>query len=394
MRISDAAVHSASVEVFEYLRAVARSGRVLYEHFSGGGAVAALEEKLRRHYGIKYAVCVSNATTGLLAIGLALGLRGKRFVTTPYTFGASLAGMLLLGNEPDFADVDPTTLTLSTEDVKHRITRSTAAVLAVDADGNPNDMQGLRRVADEHGIWYIADAAQSLGARRNGLPASSLADALVVSFTCGKTVFAGEGGAVLTNNKDIYERLIWHSQHPDRQRLQLGLEATNEFGLNARIHPLAAIWANAVFEDALHALQLRQEQSLALVRYLNTTGLTESIPFEPQGILPSFFRLTAAWKEEPQCKELEQVLKSHGLEVDVAPHPVRLLYQQPSFHVARRVAKRIVHCPIAERQALRRFLIKVKKDGCNMMTSSKLSTISSSETARPSKHTMERTPCV
>src|SRR2546426_12331211 len=59
-------------------------------HLFGLGAVASLEEKLKRHYGMKYALCLSNASTGLLALGLALGLKSKEFVTTPYTYGASI----------------------------------------------------------------------------------------------------------------------------------------------------------------------------------------------------------------------------------------------------------------------------------------------------------------
>src|ERR1039458_8947166 len=76
-------------------------------HLAGQGAVGMLEERLRRHFGLPYALAVSSATTGLLATALALDLRGAEFVTTPYTWGGTVAGWLLLGNRPRFADIDP-----------------------------------------------------------------------------------------------------------------------------------------------------------------------------------------------------------------------------------------------------------------------------------------------
>ncbi|MFM7368476.1 MAG: DegT/DnrJ/EryC1/StrS family aminotransferase, partial [Sphaerospermopsis kisseleviana] len=161
------------------------------QHLAGAGAVFQLETKLKHHYNKKYALCVSNATTGLFAIALALNLKQEEFITTPYTYGASLAGFLLLENRPIFAEIDTQTLTLNPESVRQQITPKTRAVLGVDIYGYPCNQVALRQIADEYGLWYIADAAQSLGAYREGIPASALADALVVSFTVGKTVFAG-----------------------------------------------------------------------------------------------------------------------------------------------------------------------------------------------------------
>ena len=164
-------------------------------HLAGMGAIAELEAKIARHYGKKYALCLNNATTALMAIALALDLQGETFITTGYSYGGTVAGWLMLGNRPVFADIDPHNLTLDPEAVRRAITRSTKAILSVDTFGNPADMEALRSIADEFDLWLISDAAQSLGAERNGQPASSLADAIVISMTAGKTLFAGEGGA-------------------------------------------------------------------------------------------------------------------------------------------------------------------------------------------------------
>src|SRR5436190_7634341 len=81
-----------------------------------------------------------------------------------YTYGASLSGWLLLGNRPVFADIEADTLLLDPGSVRTQITPRTRAILAVDIFGVPSDSAALRRIADEHGLWYVAHAAQSLGA--------------------------------------------------------------------------------------------------------------------------------------------------------------------------------------------------------------------------------------
>jgi len=332
-------------------------------HLIGSGDVAQLEEKLIQHYSMRYALCVSNATTGLLTIALALDLKGRDFVTSPLTYGASVAGWLLLGNRPIFADTERATLTLDSRSARRAITAETRAILSVDIFGNPADQVGLRKIADEFGLWYIADAAQSLGAYRTERPASSLADALVVSFTSGKTVFAGEGGAILTNNADLYQKLVWHCQHPFRQRRDIGLMLSNEFALNGRIHPLAAVWANATFEESLERLKRRQARCFEIIDALNSIRLTEGISYKADSILPSFFRLSATWKKEPKPSVLKIRLNRCKLAVMIEPLPAQLIYQQPAFLTQfRRRLRKQPHCPIAERYARGTFCISLGKE--------------------------------
>lgn len=326
-------------------------------HLCGGGAIAELEQKLRRHYSMDYALCVSSAGLGLLACALAMGLKKAEFVTTPYTYGASLGGWLFLGNKPVFADVDPHTLTVDGESIRRVVGPKTKALLAVDIYGVPADTVALRKVADELGLWYIADAAQSLGASRQGLPASGLADALVVSFTTGKSVFAGEGGAVLTNNADLYQKMVWYTQHPFRQRSELGLSLDNEFAINARIHPLAAVWANATFDLSLEKLKSHQRACFKVIDALNAIRLTEPIHFAEEGVKPSFFRLTAAWKNgQARPDQLVRALRNRHHHVALQDPPVRLVHRQPAFLTQYGAClKTKIDCPQADSQSRHRF---------------------------------------
>ncbi|MBD2151123.1 DegT/DnrJ/EryC1/StrS family aminotransferase [Pseudanabaena sp. FACHB-1277] len=297
-------------------------------HLSGTGAIAALEDKLARHYGKKYALCCSNATTALLAIALALDLKQEQFITTPLTYGGTLAGWLLLGNQPVFAGVEPVTYTLDPVAVRESITPEVKAILAVDLFGNPCDMQGLRDIADEFGLWYIADAAQSLGACRDRLPASSLADAIVVSFTVGKSLCAGEGGAIITDNAELYQKLVWFTQHPYRQYRDLGLE--NQFGLNGRMHPLAAAIANATFEQAMQDLQVYQSHCLAIAVALNEIGLTEVMPHS-LGYRSTFFNLVSTWRDRPEPELLLRELGDRGFDLEILPLSLCPIPQQAAY---------------------------------------------------------------
>jgi len=343
--------------ITNYLLEAQSSSALQQMSLLGAGAIAELEEKLERHYGMRYALCVSNATMGLWAIMMALELSQSEFVTTPYTYGASIAGFLQLGCKPIFADLDRT-LTLDPDSVSRVITPNTRAILAVDLFGVPCDALSMRAIADRHGIFYIADAAQSFGAFRNKLPASSLADALVVSFTFGKSLFAGEGGAILTNNEELYYKLLWWTQHPMRQKLEIGLDLDNEFAINGRIHPLAAVWANAMFAESLESVVKRQVKCFELIDVLNEIGLTDRIDFQELEIMPSFFRMSATWKDESQDDTLLKALGDRGFSVGLEAPTVRLIYQQPAFLAQYGDLNCLASCPKAESYANRQICLR------------------------------------
>jgi len=252
------------------------------------GVIRALERRLAEHYGMRYALAMPSATTGLLALGLALDLQGALFVTTPLTWGGSLAPWLMLGGTPLFSDVDPDTLTLDPALIGIEQQSGARAILAVDLFGQPCDDEALRKVADDMGAWLIVDGAQSFGARREGRASGIHAHAVVLSFTAGKPLDVGEGGAVLTNDRDIYERLIWHSQHPTRQKLELGLRVTNEFAINGRMAPTIAERILTEIPTALSRVRVRQRTVSRLL--VEESGL--DVP--NLGLVePSWFRVTA-----------------------------------------------------------------------------------------------------
>lgn len=324
----------------------------------GTGAVASLEAKLRRQYGVRCAVAVTNATTGLLGTALALGLRDAEIITTPFTWAGTVAPFLILGNRVAFADIEPDTLTVDPDSVSRLVTRKTRAIVAADVFGVPCDVRGLREVADRFGLLLVVDAAQSFGATRDGLPPGNGADATVLSFGPGKGIFAGEGGAVL-GDQGLFDRVVWFLQHGARQKRQLGLSLDNEFALNGRIHPMAAIWADTRFDAFVEAVEARRADGFRVVESLNETGLTMRCDYGSRHISPSFDRLTAAWRLGAHDSDLLEILRRRGVESEILPIPVRLLHTQPAFQALyRRKLVRCPVCPVAEDQVRRRFEIR------------------------------------
>jgi perosamine synthetase len=324
----------------------------------GTGAVAALEDRLRRVFGMRYALCVSSATAGLMVTALALGLRGAEFLAPPIAHAAAFGAWMVFGNRPRFADIDPETLTLDPGAVARRASRRTKAILAVDFHGVPADTTGLRQVADRLGLPYVADAAQSLGATVAGRPASSAADVLVTSFTAGKTIFAGEGGAVLTNDRHLYERLVWHGQHPYRQRATLRLSTWNEMALNARIHPLAAIWANATFEEGMRGLVGHRRRAFTLLDALDAAGHTEPLPWRTRRMEPAFFRVSLALRRLRSVRQVLALAGRRGRRV-LQDRPLAFVSETPAFVAAWGRDPVASVCPTAADQVRRRLVFRL-----------------------------------
>ena len=184
------------------------------DYLTCGPKVTALEKKLCELTGAKYAVVCSNGTAALHIAALAAGLReGDELITTPITFAASANCALYCGAKPVFADINPATYNIDPKSVQEKITDRTKAVVAVDFTGQAVELDPLLAMCHEKGIILIEDGAHSIGTKYNGKPVGSIADMTTFSFHPVKTVTGGEGGAVLTNSEELYEKLLLYRSH-------------------------------------------------------------------------------------------------------------------------------------------------------------------------------------
>jgi len=282
-------VKTALIEYFEQIEKEDFAARC---HLTGNGAVESFEAKLKDFYGVNHALCVDSATNGLLYLALAVGLKNTEIITSSLSYGATISGALWLNNKFHFADID-STLNISPDSVKVILKENPRikALYAVDFAGIPHDMFAIKKICNEYGVWYFADAAQSLGAEINGIKASSLADAFVVSFSPGKTIFCGEGGCILTNDTDLYNQLVIITQHPYRIKRDISLAVSTELALNGRMNPLAAIVGNAVFYNSLVSLKERQQEFNKLYSELDKLQMVKPFYFSEKQMVPAYYHL-------------------------------------------------------------------------------------------------------
>ncbi|MBR3605985.1 MAG: UDP-4-amino-4,6-dideoxy-N-acetyl-beta-L-altrosamine transaminase [Lachnospiraceae bacterium] len=184
------------------------------DYLTCGPKITELEEKLCKLTGAKYAVVCSNGTAALHMACMAAGVKeGDEVITTPITFAASANCALYCGAKPVFADIKDTTYNIDPAKVKEVTTKKTKAVVAVDFTGQSVELDELLEHCKQHNLCLIEDGAHVIGTKYKGRTNGSIADMTTFSFHPVKTVTGGEGGAVLTNNEEYYQKLLLARSH-------------------------------------------------------------------------------------------------------------------------------------------------------------------------------------
>lgn len=184
------------------------------DYLTCGPKTVAVEKKLCDITKAKYGVLCSNGTAALHLACLALGIKpGDEVIVSSITFAASSNCVLYCGATPVFADIDLDTYNIDIEDVKRKITDKTKAIVAVDFTGQATRLDELKEICKEHNLFLIEDAAHSIGTKYKGQPVGSIADITTFSFHPVKTVTAGEGGACMTNDCELYKKLSLYRSH-------------------------------------------------------------------------------------------------------------------------------------------------------------------------------------
>lgn len=179
-----------------------------------GPNVDKAEHELANYVKAKYAVVVSNGTAALHCACMAIGLKpGDEVIVTPMTFAASANCIRFCGATPVFADIDPETYNIDPEKIREKVTDKTKAIIAVDYTGQAVNHSEIHKICKDYGLFFIEDAAHAIGTKYNGKPVGSLADITCFSFHPVKTITSGEGGAVTTNNAELYKKLAFYHAH-------------------------------------------------------------------------------------------------------------------------------------------------------------------------------------
>ena len=194
--------HSMKDEIREAIDRVLES-----QQFILGPEVEALEKEISAYCQCRFAVGVSSGTDALLAALMALGITGgDEVVTSPFSFFASVGSILRVGATPVFADIDPVTFNIDPREVEKAITAKTKAVMPVHLFGQSADMAPILKIAEDHGLAVIEDAAQAIGSEYQGMRAGSMGAVGCFSFFPSKNLGGfGDSGIITTNDEQLAE---------------------------------------------------------------------------------------------------------------------------------------------------------------------------------------------
>ena len=172
------------------------------------------ERAFANYLGVKYAIALPSCTSAIHLSLLALGITtGDEVIVPDVTWIASAAPINYVGATPVFADIDPQTWCISAESLESYITPKTKAIIPVNLYGGMPDMDALLAIAKKYNLAVIEDAAESIGSEYHGRKAGSFGDTGVFSFHGSKTLTTGEGGMLVTDREDIYQRVLFLRDH-------------------------------------------------------------------------------------------------------------------------------------------------------------------------------------
>ena len=274
-----------------------------------------LEKEIESKFNVQYAQLVSSGTSAVSLSLASAGIgAGDEVIMPCFTFVASFEAIIMLGAIPVIVDIDDT-LTLDILSVQNAITPKTKAIMPVHMCGSMADLDPLIKICSAHNLILIEDACQAIGGSYNGKALGTLGDLGCFSFDFVKTVTCGEGGAVITNNNDLYTNADLFSDHGHNHLgTDRGAETHPYLGYNFRISELNAAVGLAQFRRLDDFISIQKKHYTIIRKELeNLDGLTfRSVP---EGGVESYAFLNFFLNDLDTARKVNSAFKSNGIDV-------------------------------------------------------------------------------
>jgi perosamine synthetase len=299
---------------------------------------ARFESAFAKYVGRKYAMALPSCTSAIHLSLLALGIgEGDEVIIPDSTWIASAAPITYVGATPVFVDVDEATWCIRPDAFEEAITERTKAVILVDLYGSMPDMDKLLPIANARGIAVIEDAAEAIGSAFHGTLAGGFGEVSVFSFHGSKTLTTGEGGMLVTDRQDLFERVQFLRDH--------GRQAGDVQFFNAEV---AYKYKMSSMQAALGLAQIERIEELIERKreifswyenaFRDDTGIV--LNAEPRGVKNSYWMVTAVWDRSFFKRKNDVVVAMRDRGVDVRPffHPLSSLPPYAEYPAAARAA--------------------------------------------------------
>jgi perosamine synthetase len=315
-----------------------------------GPMVTQFEKNFAEFAGVKHAIAVNTGTAALHAAIVAAGVKqGDEVILPSFTFVATAEAVVMAGGKPVFADIDPETYHISPDEIEKNVTKKTKAIVPVDLYGLAVDITPIRKIAAEHDLAIVEDAAQAHGATYAGKPAGVFADAACWSLYASKNITTGEGGVVTTDSNEMAETLRLIRTHGEKAKY-----ASLMLGCNYRMSEIQAAIGLVQLEKLPAFVTNRRENAKRFTKLLAASDRLK-LPEESEERQHSWYLYTVRFQnstESERNKIVEELRrKDIGAEVYYI-NPVHLMpYYRESFGERRlpeteKASKQVFSLPI------------------------------------------------
>jgi perosamine synthetase len=311
-----------------------------------GPNIEEFEKGVSKYMGSKYCAVFNSGTSALHSALLAYRIgNGDEVIVPSFTFIATANAPLFVGAKPVFADIESKTYGLNPEDVKEKITKKTKAIIPVHYGGCPCLIRELKEIAEDNGLILIEDAAEAFGAMVNGRKVGTFGDATVLSFCSNKVITTGEGGAIVVNSKEVYEKLKLIRSHG---RLESGDYFTSpehmdyvDLGYNFRMSNITAALGVAQLKKVDKIIKMRRKNAEYLTKKLS--AIDEIIPPSPLRGYFHVYQMYTIRVETGSRDALSKYLAKRGIMTKVFFNPVHLthFYKKLSYKVELPITEKI-----------------------------------------------------
>jgi perosamine synthetase len=288
---------------------------------SRGKFVTEFEKQFSRTIGVEHSVAVTNGTTAIHLAMLALGISHNDEVIVPtLTYIASVNPIKYVGAIPVFVDSIAETWQLDPKDVAQKITSRTKAIIVVHLYGQPCEMNEIRILAKQHGLFIIEDCAEAFGSLYHGQSVGNFGDIATFSFFGNKTITCGEGGMVSTNDETLYDRCL----HFKGQGLAQYREYWHDVvGYNFRMTNVAAAIGLAQLEQA--NVFIEKKRCIARWYIEGLHGLPIEYHREQSHSKHSYWMFSILVEDRVVRDQLREHLKNNGIETRPLFFPVHTM---------------------------------------------------------------------
>lgn len=289
---------------------------------SKGEFIKKFEDGFAKYIGIKYATGTCNGTVPIHLALLSLGVKKHDEIIVPsFTYIASINPITWCGAIPVFADSLSSTLQVDPKDIERKITKNTKGIIVVHLYGHPCDMDEIMKIAKKHNLFVIEDAAEAFGAKIGNRFVGSYGDIATFSFFGNKTITCGEGGMAVTNNKNLYEKMV----HLKGQGVCSSREYWHDVvGYNYRMTNVAAAIGFAQLEQANIILKKKRKIADLYFKFLKNNKNIRMLR-EEKGYTNSYWMITILTKSKKERDGLRNFLKTNDIETRPTFWPAHLM---------------------------------------------------------------------